>query len=119
MRLEMSRLRLEIDELKAKKYKDGVNEESGSNVYIIPKSKPDTGELRRRRHYLHEKINERFSQGELTSLMYSLGIDPGRVPGETHEENCLQFVMYCERHGIMAELLDKLRLERPRHDWKI
>lgn len=98
---------------------DVANSESDSNVFIVPKPNTDTGELRRRDYYLHEKISERFSPSELVGFMYSLGIDPGDVPGETHDEQCLQFVMYCERHGMMIELLAKLREKRPRYEWKI
>lgn len=116
----LSEVRQELDALKAGELAHVVNE-PGSDVYIIPKpdGKPDTGELRRRRYYLHEKISDHFSPGELVSLMYSLGVDPGDVPGEAHNEVCLQFVMYCERHGIMQELLPKLKKERPRSEWKI
>ena len=106
--------------MKSGKLADIANSESDSNVYIIPKDgKPDTGELRRRRYYLHEKISDHFSPGELVSLMYSLGIDPGDVPGEAHNETCLQFVMYCERHGLTNELITKLRKLRPRSDWTV
>ena len=108
-----------MDSLEQGKGLADVVEKQDSNVYIIPKDKPDTGELRRRRYYLHEKISERFSQAELISLMYSLGVDPGHVPGESHAEQCLQFVMYCERHGIMSEMIKNLRSKRPRHEWKI
>ena len=79
----------------------------------------DTGQLRRIRDYLHERISKRFNQSELTSLIYRMGVDPGDIPGETHSDQSLQFVMYCERHGIMNELLEILREERPRHEWKI
>lgn len=115
----LSLVRQELDALKAGELAQIVNEPD-SNVYIIPKDgKPDTGELRRRRYYLHEKISDHFSPGELVSLMYSLGIDPGDVPGEAHNEMCLQFVMYCERHGLTNELITKLRKLRPRSDWTV
>ena len=126
MNSTLKQLRNELDELKKQvvslergQLADVANSESDSNVFIVPKPNTDTGELRRRRYYLHEKISERFSPSELVGFMYSLGIDPGDVPGETHHEQCLQFVMYCERHGMMSELLAKLREERPRYEWKI
>ncbi len=112
----LSQIRQELDALKAGELAQTVNE-LDSNVYIVPKDKPDTGDLRRRRYYLHEKISDHYSPGELVSLMYSMGIDPGDIPGEAHNEVCLQFVMYCERHGYANELLSKLRAQRPRSDW--
>ncbi len=114
----LSQIRQELDALKAGEWAQTVNE-LDSNVYIVPKDKPDTGDLRRRRYYLHEKISDHYSPGELVSLMYSMGIDPGDIPGEAHNEVCLQFVMYCERHGYANELLSKLRAQRPRSDWMV
>lgn len=116
LQLGLSEVRRELDALKAGELAQTVNE-LDSNVYIVPKDKPDTGELRRRRYYLHEKISDHYSPGELVSLMYSMGIDPGDIPGEAHNEVCLEFVMYCERHGYANELLTKLRAQRPRSDW--
>ena len=98
---------------------DVANSESDSNVFIVPKPNTDTGELRRRRYYLHEQISDKFSQSELISLMYSMGVDPGDVPGESHNDMCLQFVMYCERHEKMQYLLERLQRERPRSKWKL
>lgn len=117
MRRDLSLLRHELESLKTGQLEGIANSESDSNIYIVPKDKPDTGELRRRRYYLHEKISDHYSPGELVSLMYSMGIDPGDIPGEAHNEVCLQFVMYCERHGYANELLTKLRAQRPRSDW--
>lgn len=119
MQQGLSQVRQELDALKAGELAQIVNEPD-SNVYIVHNdTKPDTGELRRRRYYLHEKIAERFSPSELVGLMYSLGIDPGDIAGETHNDQCLQLVMYCERHGRMSDLLDKLRHVRPRQKWNI
>lgn len=111
-------MRQELDSIKAGELAETVNEPD-SNVYIVHRDKPDTDELRRRRYYLHEKISDHYNPGELVSLMYSMGIDPGDVPGEAHNEVCLQFVMYCERHGLTNELITKLRKQRPRSDWTI
>ena len=117
LQIELSQVRHELDELKAGELAQNINEQD-SNVYIVPK-KPDTGELRRQRFYLHERISERFSESELISLMYSIGINPGAVSGETHNDQCLSLVMYCERHGYMPELMNKVRQLRPRYDWII
>ena len=93
MNSTLKQLRNELDELKKQvvslergQLADVANSESDSNVFIVPKPNTDTGELRRRDYYLHEKISERFSPSELVGFMYSLGIDPGDVPGETHHE---------------------------------
>lgn len=118
IRLELSQLRNEIDAIKTAQLAGQANEEQDSNIFIVPKT-PDTGELRRRRYYLHEQISDKFSQSELVSLMYSMGVDPGDVPGESHNDMCLQFVMYCERHEKMQYLLERLQRERPRSKWKL
>jgi len=78
----------------------------------------DTGELRRSRHYLHVQINEHFDNGELIDLIYSLGVDPEKIMGNTRNEKSLQFVFYAQRHGRMAELLERLAELRPLVEWK-
>ena len=78
----------------------------------------DTGDLRRRRHYLHEQINDHFDRSELIGLIYSLGIDPGKLPGESRDELSLQLVFYMQRHGRTDELFDRVADLRPLVEWK-
>ena len=67
---------------------------------------------------LREKITEHFSDDELRTLCFDLGVDYESLGGEGKEGQARQLVAHCARHGHLAELYAKCSQLRPRVDWQ-
>lgn len=59
-------------------------------------------------------IENRFSEGELRTLCFDLGLDYDNLPAEGKANAARELVDYCRRHTRLPELLAKLRQERPK-----
>jgi hypothetical protein len=58
-----------------------------------------------------------FNLPELNALAVDLGIDYENLPGESINEKGMELVLYCERHGHLAALVDRLHQLRPQVSW--
>ena len=70
-----------------------------------------------RRNALLETLNTHFSMEELKTLSFRLNIDYDQLDAGTKEQFARELILYCERHGLVAELLQECRTARPRLDW--
>lgn len=66
---------------------------------------------------LHRNLVKYFNLAELNVLAVDLGIDYENLPGETINEKGMELVLYCERHGHLAALVDRLHQLRPQVSW--
>lgn len=66
---------------------------------------------------LRELMVRYFNKGELESLCFDLGIDKDNLPNVTKQEMAQEIILYCERHDLIARLMDLCRSQRPNADW--
>ena len=66
---------------------------------------------------LRQLITRYFSKHELESLLFDLGIDKDEFPEGVKSDMAQEIILYCERHGRMADLLELCRQQRPNADW--
>lgn len=100
------------------------NGESDSGVWVIPKPKTHTGELRERKRkeqsrLLFTTLKQAYSEDEFTELCFTFGIDYDSMPGETKPRKMLAFIDHFYRHNQLAILADFLEGDRPEWEWKI
>jgi len=66
---------------------------------------------------LNSKMNQVFSQGDVESLCFDLGIDFDSLPGQGKAAKIRELVAFCQRRGRDDELLAKVQAERPHVVW--
>ncbi len=69
------------------------------------------------RNALLEKMSHHFSLEELKTLSFRLAIDYDQIGTTNKEGYARELIMYCERRGLMTELLRQCRAVRPQLDW--
>lgn len=99
-----------------------VNLDSG--VWLAPREKTDTGELRSKRrkelaNHTFWTMRKSFSDSEFRVLAFTFNIDPDDLPGDTLAEKILAFVNHHYRHNRLRMLVDYLDGTRPEQKWKI
>ncbi len=63
-------------------------------------------------------INQYFSPEELIhGLMWSLDIEYDQIAGNTKLAKIQDFIGYCERHGLLAKLIENCKKQRPHVEW--
>jgi hypothetical protein len=58
---------------------------------------------------LRQSLTEQFDDGELRTLCFDLRVDYVSLPREGKADKARELVAYCDRHGRIVELEDKLR----------
>jgi hypothetical protein len=66
---------------------------------------------------LRRNVAQAFNGEELESLCADLAINYEDVAGETHETRVRELLAYCERRGMTAQLVARLRELRPHVAW--
>ena len=69
------------------------------------------------RNALLEKLSGHFSLEELKTLSFRLAIDYDQVGASNKEQFTRELILYCERRGLMTDLLRECRAMRPQLDW--
>jgi hypothetical protein len=62
---------------------------------------------------LTKTIRSRFSLSEIDDLCFELGILPEEIPGNTPQGKARELVLYCQRHGRLPELIQRVAELRP------
>ena len=68
------------------------------------------------RALLRQELAAHFNREELRDLTFDMGIDYENFP-EAKDGFVRELVSYCQRHGRLVELVDKLQQLRPEVDW--
>lgn len=66
---------------------------------------------------LRDNLNTYFSESELKSLCFDLGIDYENLGGSTKSGKVLELIQMTQRHGRLSELVDLVRQQRPHASW--
>lgn len=67
---------------------------------------------------LRQLIDRHFNKTELEELCFIMGLDPEEVfPEEVKRVQIREFILYCDRHGMIDDLLRACQHERPKASW--
>lgn len=69
------------------------------------------------RNALLETLSDHFSLEELKTLSFRLAVDYDQVGASSKEQFTRELILYCERRGLLADLLRECRAMRPQLDW--
>lgn len=69
------------------------------------------------RTYLNYSIRTYFNKRELRELCHLLQIDYEELVGEGKQGKVWELISYCERHGMLSELLEQCKKLRPHTNW--
>ena len=66
---------------------------------------------------LRENLNAYFSESELRSLCFDLGIEYENLGGRSKPEKVLELIGMMQRHGRLDQLIELVRQQRPHSSW--
>lgn len=66
---------------------------------------------------LRNLISTSFNKGELRTLCFDLGVNYENLPGETLEDKARELVDFCQRRGVLKDLIEKCNALRPNTGW--
>lgn len=69
------------------------------------------------RVFLLENLVNCFSDGELNTLCFNIGIDYQDIPGANKNDRARELIMYVERRGDLQKLVSECQRQRPTVDW--
>lgn len=76
------------------------------------------GNVAQNRIQLRQLIDRHFNKTELEELCFIMGLDPEDVlPDAVKREQIRETILFCDRHGLIADLLRACSHERPRVNW--
>jgi hypothetical protein len=58
-----------------------------------------------------------FSNEDLDSIMFDMGIDPDNVKGQSKDAKARELISYCDRRSKLRDLAEQCYRERPSIDW--
>ncbi len=67
---------------------------------------------------LRDQLASYFSESELNDLCFDLNIDYENLPDQTKLEKARELIIYCQRHGRMADLMARCQELRPQLSWE-
>jgi len=62
---------------------------------------------------LRQALDDGYNDSELRDLCFELGIDYEDLPGDGQSAKARELVLYARRHGLLAQLVEKVMRERP------
>ena len=71
----------------------------------------------KQRSELRKLIEKHFSLSDLKTLCFDLNITYANLPGDTLRDKSRELIDFCVRNDCLNELLEKLKMERPKVNW--
>ena len=62
---------------------------------------------------LRQALDDGYNDSELRDLCFELDIDYEDLPGDSQSAKARELVLYARRHGLLAQLVEKVMRERP------
>ncbi|MEZ4591811.1 MAG: hypothetical protein R3D55_11825 [Chloroflexota bacterium] len=103
---------LELSQLRAALVEAREMLEAQERRWRLVTSTKDTGELDRSALFL-DILTNLFSEDELITLCFELGIDYELLPGSSKLGKAREIIKFCDRRGLLKKLHEKVRAERP------
>jgi hypothetical protein len=72
----------------------------------------DDGRLVAYRRWLSRFIERSYGIDEINVIAFDIGINCEQISGDTIGERAREFVIHCERGGMIPQMLDALKLRR-------
>lgn len=91
---------------------DAVAVEPRGELAISVNSQP-VGNGESNLQLLSRALDDGYNLEELRGLCFELGIDFEDIPGATQSAKAYELVLYAQRHGLTARLVDKVIKDRP------
>ncbi|MBK8900061.1 MAG: toll/interleukin-1 receptor domain-containing protein [Anaerolineaceae bacterium] len=66
---------------------------------------------------LRDNLNAYFSESELRSLCFDLGIEYENLGGRSKSDKVLELILMMQRYGRLQQLIDLVRQQRPHSSW--
>jgi len=91
---------------------------AGVSVQAIDTT-PDRRDPRRKYlAQLRQTLERHFNEGELRTFCTDLGVDYDSLPGDGTADKARELVLYLERRGLIAELVEQGKELRPHVSWE-
>lgn len=103
--LELSQLRTAMAEIREL-------QEAQERRWRLVTSQKDTGELDQSALFL-DILTNLFSEDELITLCFELGIDYEQLPGSSKLGKAREIIKFCDRRNLLKKLHHKVKMERP------
>ena len=71
------------------------------------------------RAVLQQKLAEMFSLDELQQICFDVGVDYEDLGSEGKSAKAVKLILFCQRRGRVAELIEACRKLRPEVAWRI
>jgi len=68
---------------------------------------------------LHRNLTDYFSEGELRTLCFYMGVDYDDLPGQGKADKARELISYLERRSSIRELVEICSTQRPDVLWNI
>jgi len=69
--------------------------------------------------YIRKQLAEYFSNEELKTLSFDLGIEFEDLSGDTRESKTRELIKFCYRKGLLVKMLDLCQEARPHVTWEL
>lgn len=102
---DFRQMQMEIDQLR----EDVAAQE---RRWRLVTSTKDTGELDRSALFL-DILTNLFSEDDLRTLCFDLGIDYEQLPGSSKLGKARELILWCDRRGKLKRLYELVQKERP------
>ncbi len=67
---------------------------------------------------LHKALNQHFGLEDLQNLCFSIDVDFEELAGSSKSGRVRELILYCQRRGMLDQLLMACEAERPNVDWR-
>jgi XTP/dITP diphosphohydrolase len=89
-----------------------------TSFYTAVLDDSQAGSIAQNRIQLRQLIDRHFNKAELEELCFIMGLDPEDVlPDSVKREQVREMILYCDRHGLVPDLLRACHSERPKVSW--
>ena len=70
------------------------------------------------RTQIRDALRTSFDESGFYTLLFDLDVDRKKLAGESVDDQMRECVLFMERNGRLAELVEKMRAERPQLDFR-
>jgi AbiTii/Effector-associated domain 7 len=98
------------------KRKKSLSKQSATN--LVQLTNQPVVQSKHEREALRDFIHQRFDNGDIHSICFSLQIDYEDIPGPSKFERAMQLIEYCMRRGLLDELQKVCAAQRPGINWR-
>jgi non-canonical purine NTP pyrophosphatase (RdgB/HAM1 family) len=88
-----------------------------AGFYTAVLQEPQADLLLQNRIRLRQLMTRYFTNSELDTLIFDLGLDRDEIGGSNKTEYAQEIILYCERRNQVDKLLAQCKIHRPQAEW--